>query len=1788
MNIANAVLDVNPIEGRFELKDVKLLQESNTLTDLKHIQGLASDIVRGKGKYSKLCTAWTRRSFEKSFVVVLEKGSTGLGIELAYNLNGVYVAGFTDDDRGGWVKEHSKVKEKDRLLAVNDKVVSTEEEFQNVQVYLNDRNPVKLVFERTERIQVVEGPVLTLDQSTQSVYHLSNPSIYPAGTAHRGVRYIMPQLWVAEISLPFGGVHRLGVYPTEKLAAEAYNGVIYAKLGAQGHTMMNIAAPFHGKNVPSVPEEPKQLVYFSAMQKLQLRSQILAFKFLANSQAVPNNVLIQAIKMDQVSARNLMQSNVGGRQPRFREPVGGSKRTSKGRSRRRKAYYSDDASSESDEDFEPVTKVAATPSRRSGRNFGKKTKKYNEDATFEDLGLSEEEKEKKIAEENAPKRPIGPQVDKLLALRLWLPDENANIDSGTQQFLVKWKNKSYHHVTWNDRSSIEALGIQNITRVTRFLQQQENQLEYAYENPVYGDAKGDDTEYFNPMFLEIDRILSSRTVGSTDTEPRNAGSLTPLDTASATKSDSVDGDWEAEAIAERNAELSDDAENENGVSINSNEAPASQIEAPLVANNITEKESIPEKPSNEAEQAILPPIGMNDAPKVGIDTPHMNIESTGNAKMEISEVANEGISIANTVQEVPATKLSPESAKVASTDGPKVDTKDDVNTDAKPKAIDVKAPTAMKAFKSPSKLAGKKPIAPTDEADGSAEEDSKPTAKKEYLIKWRGLSYVECTWESEDVISEEKKIAEYLRFNHPPIVNGAHPAMMHDVRPPAQTWAKYSDSPTYSNGNQLRNYQVESLNWMIFCWYNRRNCILADEMGLGKTIQAVSVLEHLRQREHIRGPFLVVAPLATLGNWKREFDTWTSMNCVVYHDSEGGAETRKFIRDHEFFYTESEGSEYYRKRRIFKFNVIVTSYNILVSDAELFGNIHWRYVIVDEAHKLKNQESKLLQVMRNFSWDSCLLMTGTPLQNGVFELWSLLNFIEPEKFPSQRMFYEQFGELSTAEQVNSLHNELRPYMLRRIKEDVEKSIPPKEETIIDVELTNLQKKYYRAIFEKNRSFLKSKGTGPVANLVNVEMELRKCCNHPFLIRGVEDKEFSTMTDSGNDTSRMKLVIQASGKTVLLDKMLIKFKGEGKKVLIFSQFKMMLDVLEDMLMLRHYRYERMDGNVRGNERQAAIDRFNDPESDSLVFLLSTRAGGVGINLVAASIVILFDSDWNPQNDLQAVARCHRIGQTKAVQIYRLVTIKTYEAQMFEIASKKLGMHHAVFETGGVRNGFSGADEKGEGMMSLLSLDRNKIEMMIRYGAYAIMEDEEGDPENAKMNSVDIDQLLSNSRTIRYDNAQKSEGTEDTTESDNHASSALSFSKATFVSESADSTIDFNDDKFWEKVLGPKLIQQLSSKLHNGFLGKATVAEIREYLRQLRELARAMVEERQKGEALQDAEQIMEILLELQVVGPVFRNSVNVKLLAKDWLEIIEKPKRRRNQTEDDEFMYTPFLDGPRKKRVQKKTKKEKVIGEDADSAQKKKKRRRRSTAKPLVTGLTIRLERDTDSGGYQITSMRSRIGWVKKELAENNNESDYDAMSVSDASEIESDASSPPKKRVKKSKPFICSICFSTQTEGRMQCKDCGIQVHAECYTGKSRKSKEFTCDLCASSINDIPSCAICSLSKSGPYKKDLAGNWSHVCCAYWSPALDLSSGSQVSQIEDVTKMMQDGSDAKCMVCNETGGCLQCGNSECLSTFHSVCTNIHSNSVLVLDDGAQSLLCKECSTNVKSKPISAKN
>ena len=416
-------------------------------------------------------------------------------------------------------------------------------------------------------------------------------------------------------------------------------------------------------------------------------------------------------------------------------------------------------------------------------------------------------------------------------------------------------------------------------------------------------------------------------------------------------------------------------------------------------------------------------------------------------------------------------------------------------------------------------------------------------------------------------------------------------------------------------------------------------------MGLGKTIQTAAYLQLLKTHQNLTGPFLVVAPLSTIVNWQREIEAWTDMDAIIYH---GSQEDRQLIREYEFSYMSRKKTDGYKIEIVITTPETCLALDNKASNHRELSHIDWEIVVIDEAHKLKNHESKFCSTIREqYSYQNCLLLTGTPLQNNTEELWTLLNFVDRNKFNDKDDFASEYGELKDANQLEKLHNLLKPYLLRREKEHVEKSVPPKEEVIIEVELTISQKQYYRAIYEQNTSFLYKSGTKDGPRLTNLAMELRKCCNHPFLVKGAEIEIIREAAKdeslNNSESGYVETLIQSSGKMVLLDKLLPKLKTQGHRVLIFSQFRIMLDIIEDYLLLRQFSYERIDGAITGGKRQHAIDRYNSKDSEVFVMLLSTKAGGVGINLTSADTVIIFDSDWNPQNDLQAQARAHRIGQ-----------------------------------------------------------------------------------------------------------------------------------------------------------------------------------------------------------------------------------------------------------------------------------------------------------------------------------------------------------------------------------------------------------------------------------------------------------------------------------------------------------------------------------------------------------------
>uniref|UniRef100_A0A9I9DNP8 ISWI chromatin-remodeling complex ATPase CHR11 n=1 Tax=Cucumis melo TaxID=3656 RepID=A0A9I9DNP8_CUCME len=522
---------------------------------------------------------------------------------------------------------------------------------------------------------------------------------------------------------------------------------------------------------------------------------------------------------------------------------------------------------------------------------------------------------------------------------------------------------------------------------------------------------------------------------------------------------------------------------------------------------------------------------------------------------------------------------------------------------------------------------------------------------------------------------------------------------------------------------KMRDYQLAGLNWLIRLYENGINGILADEMGLGKTLQTISLLGYLHEYRGITGPHMVVAPKSTLGNWMNEIRRF----CPVLRAVKflGNPDERRDIRENLLVAG--------------KFDVCVTSFEMAIKEKSCLRRFSWRYIIIDEAHRIKNENSLLSKTMRLYNTNYRLLITGTPLQNNLHELWSLLNFLLPEIFSSAETFDEWFqisGENDQQEVVQQLHKVLRPFLLRRLKSDVEKGLPPKKETILKVGMSQMQKQYYRALLQKDLEVVNAGGERK--RLLNIAMQLRKCCNHPYLFQGAEPgPPYTTgdhlITSAGKlcvqgcaddhalVTHSLTLKISLIGKMVLLDKLLPKLKERDSRVLIFSQMTRLLDILEDYLMFRGYYYCRIDGNTGGEDRDASIDAFNRPGSEKFVFLLSTRAGGLGINLATADVVILYDSDWNPQVDLQAQDRAHRIGQKKEVQVFRFCTEYTIEEKVIERAYKKLALDALVIQQGRL------AEQK--------TVNKDELLQMVRFGAEMVFSSKD-----STITDEDIDRII----------------------------------------------------------------------------------------------------------------------------------------------------------------------------------------------------------------------------------------------------------------------------------------------------------------------------------------------------------------------------------------------------------------------------------------------------------------
>lgn len=460
-----------------------------------------------------------------------------------------------------------------------------------------------------------------------------------------------------------------------------------------------------------------------------------------------------------------------------------------------------------------------------------------------------------------------------------------------------------------------------------------------------------------------------------------------------------------------------------------------------------------------------------------------------------------------------------------------------------------------------------------------------------------------------------------------------------------------------------------------------RACVCAWVQGLGKTLQSITLLGYLKHERGLGGPHMVIVPKTTLSNWMNEFRKWCpSLKVLKFH---GNKEERAELRVQHLL----PGA----------FEVLVTTYEMAVKEKAALGKFSWRYIVIDEAHRIKNENSILSQVVRIYKSQYRLLLTGTPLQNNLHELWALLNFLLPEVFSSSEDFDSWFNldqhqpkqreaekeaaekeaekeekeaeekeeekeaeeEVGADEIVGKLHMVLRPFLLRRLKAEVERNLPAKKEIKLFVGMSKMQREWYLRILTRDLEAVNgaAKGKAGRMRLLNLVMQLRKACNHPYLFEGAEP---------GPPYEEGEHLVTNAGKLVVLDKLLPKLRAQGSRVLIFSQMTRLLDILEDYLLLRGYEYRRIDGSSHALDRESAIDDFNAPDSPLFVFLLSTRAGGLGINLATADTVVLYDSDWNPQVDLQAQDRAHRIGQTKPVTVFRFVTDGSIEEKVIERA------------------------------------------------------------------------------------------------------------------------------------------------------------------------------------------------------------------------------------------------------------------------------------------------------------------------------------------------------------------------------------------------------------------------------------------------------------------------------------------------------------------------------------------
>ncbi|KAI8625739.1 PHD/FYVE-zinc-finger like domain-containing protein [Xylariaceae sp. FL1651] len=589
------------------------------------------------------------------------------------------------------------------------------------------------------------------------------------------------------------------------------------------------------------------------------------------------------------------------------------------------------------------------------------------------------------------------------------------------------------------------------------------------------------------------------------------------------------------------------------------------------------------------------------------------------------------------------------------------------------------------------------------------------------FVKFQGLSYEEAVWDEppprDSGAPWDAFCAAYDEY-----LNGKYFEMVsdHKMRERIALYrsldfgrnCELKSQPTQLKQGKLMGYQMEGVNFLLYNFHQQQNVILADEMGLGKTVQIVAFISALTHSKPGCWPFLVVVPNATCSNWRRELKRWApDLRVVTYH---GGRVAQDLAYRHELY---PDGPKHGMKA-----HVVIMSYEAASNVKSVFHGVKWVGLIVDEGQRLKNEETQLYKSLQDMRIPCRILLTGTPLQNNKRELFNLLQFIDTKR--NAEDLDAKYAEL-TKENLPELHNLIRPYFLRRTKAQVLKFLPAMAQIILPVTMTVLQEKLSKSIMARNPELIKAiisrsrVKAGERKSLNNILADLRQCLCHPFCFNGeIEDKTV--------DMAQMhRNLVEASPKLLLLDIMLPKLKERGHRVLIFSQFLHCLTIIEDFLTGLNMPHARIDGNLSALEKQKRIDAFNAPDSPLFAMLLSTRAGGVGINLATADTVIIYDPDFNPHQDIQALSRAHRIGQKNKVLCFQLVTKNTVEEKIMQMGRKKMALDHALIES---------MDAKEE-----VSED---LESILNHGAAALFSNESKD--KITYDQASVDKLLDRSQ------------------------------------------------------------------------------------------------------------------------------------------------------------------------------------------------------------------------------------------------------------------------------------------------------------------------------------------------------------------------------------------------------------------------------------------------------------